>query len=188
MLIPAVVSSQKELEQIQELNHQNLKTNLSAEEQSQEGFVSWPYPLQLLEQMNRLAPSIIVKQGDEVVGYALVTLVEASAFHEDLKLMLANIRTVQYKAKPLAQCNFYLMGQVCVKKEFRGKGVFNLLYQEHKKTYSKDYELLVTEISAKNKRSLNAHEKLGFEIIHRYKIDDEEWVVVAWNWLSPNIN
>ena len=188
MLYPAVVTSQKELEQIQELNHRNLKQNLSVEEQMQEGFVSWPYSLELLEQMNGLAPSIIVKQEEEVVGYALVTLVEASAFHEDLELMLANVNAVQYKGKPLAQYDFYLMGQVCVKKGFRGKRVFNLLYQEHKKIYSKDYELLVTEISAKNKRSLKAHEKLGFEIIHKYKIDEEEWIVVAWNWLSPNIN
>lgn len=188
MIIPGVVTSQKELEQIQELNHQNLKTNLSAEEQMQEGFVSWTYPLKLLDEMNRLAPSIIVKQGDEVVGYALVTLVEASAFHEDLKLMLASISTVQYRGKPLAQYRFYLMGQICIKKGFRGKGVFHLLYQEHKKAYSKEYELLVTEISAKNIRSLKAHEKLGFETIHRYAIDEEVWIVVAWNWLSPHIN
>src|SRR5688572_20718101 len=103
MLYPAVVTSLKELKQIQELNHQNLKANLSAEEQFQEGFVSWPYSLKLLEQMNGLAPSIIVKQEEEVVGYALVTLIEASAFHEDLNLMLANIGTVQYQGKPLAQ-------------------------------------------------------------------------------------
>src|SRR5687768_10624109 len=167
MLYSAVVTSLNELEQIQELNHQNLKANLSAEEQLQEGFVSWPYSLELLEQMNGLAPSIIVKQGEDVVGYALVTLVEASAFHEDLKLMLANINAVQYKGRPLARYKFYLMGQVCIKKEFRGKGVFNLLYQEHKNVYSKDYDLLITEISAKNKRSLKAHEKLGFETIHK---------------------
>ena len=185
MLYPAVVTSLNELEQIQELNCQNLKANFSVEEQAQEGFVSWPYSLKLLEQMNGLAPSIIVKQEEDVVGYALVTLVEASAFHEDLKLMLANISTVQYKGRSLAHYNFYLMGQVCIKKEFRGKGVFSLLYQEHKKVYSKDYELLVTEISAKNKRSLKAHEKLGFETIHKYKIDEDEWIVVAWNWLSP---
>ena len=188
MLYPTVVTSPKELEQIQELNHQNLKANLSPNEQLEEGFVSWPYPLKLLEEMNRLAPSIIVKQEDEVVGYALVTLVEASAFHEDLKLMLANIKAVHYKGRPLAQYKFYLMGQVCIKKGFRGKGVFNLLYQEHKKVYGKDYELLVTEISAKNKRSLKAHEKMGFETIHKYKIDDDEWIVVAWNWLRPNIS
>jgi hypothetical protein len=54
MLHDTIVSTQTELEQIQKLNHQNLKPSLSPEELSKEGFVSWFYYLELLEKMHKL--------------------------------------------------------------------------------------------------------------------------------------
>ena len=45
MLFATIVSTKKELEQIQILNQQNLKQNLSEDEMLQEGFVSWNYSL-----------------------------------------------------------------------------------------------------------------------------------------------
>jgi hypothetical protein len=50
------------------LNQQNLKYHLSEAEKQEEGFVSWLYPLELLQQMHQLAPSIIVKDNGAVVG------------------------------------------------------------------------------------------------------------------------
>ena len=183
MLYATIVSTETELEQIQRLNQQNLKNNISREEQEWEGFVSWSYSLDLLKKMHQQAPSIIVKDGDEVIGYALVTLLEASDFHKDLQTMISNLRSVQYNGKSLMLYRFYLMGQVCIQKEYRGKGVFNLLYQQHKNVYGKEYELLVTEIVADNKRSLRAHKKIGFDIIHTYPDGNQEWNVVVWSWL-----
>ncbi len=40
--------------------------------------------------MHDLLPSIIVKDSEEVVGYALTTPKEAAAFHTDLKGMIEN--------------------------------------------------------------------------------------------------
>lgn len=188
MLYPTVVSTEKELQQIQRLNQQNLKTNISAEEQKLEGFVSWTYSLELLKKMHSQAPSIIVKDGNEVVAYALVTLIEACDFHQDLQAMILNLSSVHYMGKPLMQYRFYLMGQICIQKEYRGEGVFDLLYKQHKTVYSEKFELLVTEISAANKRSLRAHEKLGFENIHTYNDGNDEWIVVVWNWFKTFSN
>jgi hypothetical protein len=185
MLYATTVSTKKELEQIQILNQQNLKQNLSEDEMLQEGFVSWNYSLELLEKMHQLAPSAIVKDGDEVIGYALVTLKEARCFHVDFEKMITNLQPVIYESKPLMSFHFYLMGQVCIHKNYRGKGVFPLLFQQHKISYGNQYELLVTEISAKNHRSLKAHEKIGFKNIFAYSEGIDEWNVVAWNWLSP---
>ena len=182
MLYATTVNTERELEEIQRLNQQNLKKNLSEEELVREGFVSWFYSLELLKNMHQLAPSIIVKDGEDVIAYALVTLKEASAFHNDLRLMIENIQSVIYKDKPLLLYNFYLMGQVCVHRNYRSKGVFSLLYKEHKKVYSPEYDLLVTEISTNNKRSLRAHEKVGFKNIYTYKDKLDEWSVVVWDW------
>lgn len=74
------------------------------------------------------------------------------------------------------------MGQVCIDKDYRGKGLFSMLFQKHKELYSKKYELMVTEIATTNKRSQKAHEKVGFKTIHTHKDALEEWNVVAWDW------
>jgi hypothetical protein len=138
MLHVTIVSTTDELEQIRRLNQQNLRQSLSAEEMEKEGFVSWSYTLELLQNMHDLAPSIIAKHDDKVVGYALVMPKEASAFHKDLDTMIKNLQPVIYRDKPLLSYNFYLMGQVCIHKEYRGKGLFSSMYGEHKKRYGKE--------------------------------------------------
>ena len=182
MLEATIVTTEDELAQIHELNQLNLKQNLSEKEKKEEGFVSWLYSMKLLEQMHKLAPSIIVKDEDKVVGYALVTLKEAREFHPDLRTMITNLQPLHYNGKSLFTYSFYCMGQICIDKNYRGKGVFNNLYQHHKKIYQTKFDLLITEISTHNPRSQKAHEKVGFKTIHNYKDVMDEWNIVGWDW------
>ena len=156
--------------------------DISRKEQEKQGFVTWLYPIQLLQRIHELAPGIIVKDIDKVVGYALVTPVEAGSFHPDLQNMIDNLEPLNYDGKPLSYYNYYVMGQVCIDKEYRGKGIFNLLFQKHREMYSDKYELIVTEISTSNYRSQKAHEKIGFTTIYTYSDALDEWNVVVWDW------
>src|SRR5690349_20141605 len=142
MLTTTTVSNQNELEQIHQLNLKNLKANVSEEEQEQEGFVTWAYPLDLLEKVNNLAPSVIVKDGDAVVAYALTLLPEARGFHNELELFMKSLESLTYKGKPLLEHKFYFMGQICVDKNYRGKGLVNAMYQKHRELYSTQYDFL----------------------------------------------
>lgn len=182
MLEATLVSTKEELHQIHRLNQQNLKQNLSVTEQNEEGFVSWLYPLKLLEEMHELAPSIIVKDDKKIVGYALTTVKEASVFHPDLEVMFRHLEPVLYKGKPIFSYHFYCMGQICVAKNARGKGLVSMLYQKHKEIYSPQFEFILTEISTNNIRSQKAHEKIGFAAIYKYADAIDEWNVVVWNW------
>jgi ribosomal protein S18 acetylase RimI-like enzyme len=74
------------------------------------------------------------------------------------------------------------MGQICVDKAYRGKGLVNMLYQKHREIYSSRFDFILTEISTANIRSIKAHEKLGFQSIHTYTDAMDEWRVVIWNW------
>ena len=183
MLYATEITSENELLQIHELNRENLKGNVSQQEQEEQGFVTWLYPASLLQQIHKLAPSIIVKNNDKVVGYALVTPIEAGSFHPDLQTMIDNLETLEYEGKPLSSYSYYIMGQVCIDKEYRGKGIFKMLFQKHKQLYSSTYELIVTEISTTNYRSQKAHEKIGFTTIHTYSDPLDEWNVVVWDWM-----
>ena len=182
MLIATLVSNYNELEQIHELNKKNLKQNLSEQEQKEQGFVTWLYSLQLLQQLHRQAPAVIVKDGNKVVGYALCALKESRVFHPDLDSFFNHLDPFVYLEKPFAQHNFYCMGQICIDEQYRGKGVFQMLYQKHKEVYSSLFDFLLTEISTSNFRSLNAHKKIGFVRVFTYKDSADEWDVVVWQW------
>ncbi|HEV7620333.1 MAG TPA: GNAT family N-acetyltransferase [Flavisolibacter sp.] len=182
MLIVKTVTEKEELEQIHRLNQENLKQNLSIEELSGQGFVTWLYSMELLKKMNNLAPSVIVKDNDKVVGYALVTLQECASFHKDLYTMMDHIKKLAFRNAPITSFDFYCMGQICIDKDYRGKGLVKMLYQKHREIYSQRFQLLVTEISTSNKRSMNAHNKIGFVDIHTYRDILDEWNVVVWDW------
>jgi GNAT superfamily N-acetyltransferase len=177
-----IVTTEKELEQIVQLSHLNQKANITQAEKAAEGFVSWEYSLELLKQMDRLHPSVIVKDNDRLVAYALVALKEAKAFHKDLAALMENFETIIYENKPLADYNYYVMGQVCIDKAYRGKGVFDMLFQHHKEILRSSFDFVVTEISTNNQRSVRAHEKVGFKTIYTYKDTIDEWNVVLWDW------
>ena len=147
-----VVTTNEELQQIHDLNQQNLKQHLDSDEREKEGFVSWLYPVELLRQMQELAPTVIVKDENRVVGYALTTLKEASSFHPDLKIMFANLESLNYKDRPLFSYHFYCMGQICIARDYRGKGIVQMLYHKHKQTYGEEYDFILTEISTRNPR------------------------------------
>lgn len=57
------------------------------------------------------------------------------------------------------------MAQICVDRNYSGKGLVNMLYQKHKEVYSFHYDFILTEISTSNYRSIKAHEKIGFQSI-----------------------
>lgn len=182
MLQATTVTTEDELIQIHHLNQQNLKQNLSNDERQKEGFVTWLYSMELLKQMHALAPSVIVKDADKVVGYALVTPIESAVFHTDLQMMIDNLQSLVFNNKPMYSYTYYCMGQICINKAYRGQGIFYRLYNKHKEVYSSKFDLLVTEISTSNLRSLKAHENVGFVTINTYRDKTDEWNVVIWDW------
>jgi hypothetical protein len=182
MFEASLVSTEEELLQIHHLSQINLKQNLSTETMQAEGFVTWLYSVDLLKKMHHLAPSVVVKDGERVVAYALTTLKESTAFHPDLEVMFQTLASVRYLGKPLSYYRFYCMGQICVALSHRGKGLVPILYDKHKQTYSSAYDFILTEISTSNHRSMKTHLNIGFQTIFTYSDAMDEWNVVIWDW------
>lgn len=184
MLHATTVTTQDELQQILGLQHKNLPQHINEAEMQSQGFVTFQHSLDVLQQFHELEPSVIVKDDDKVIAYALTVVNAARHIFPPMESMFALLDTLQWKDKPLHNYRYYEMGQVCVTKEYRGKGVFEMLYQHHKKVYSLQYDLLVTKISTKNSRSLKAHKRIGFQTITTQKDELGEWEVVIWDWHS----
>jgi GNAT superfamily N-acetyltransferase len=175
------LSDSADLQRILELQSANLATSIDAEELRSQGFVTAVHSLESLQQMHALGPSIIAKAGDQLAGYALTMLVEARRAVPILEPMFQLFEQLQWHGRPLLELRHYVMGQVCISKPFRGQGLFDALYQGHQAAYRERFELLVTQVSARNPRSLRAHERVGFEPIHRFRDRVDEWVVLGWD-------
>ena len=84
-----------------------------------------------------------------------------------------------FKGRPLDSYRYVVMGQVCVEKDYRGRGVFRQLYEAMCRHMRPHFDVIATEIDVRNVRSINAHKYVGFEVIRRYTSHDKSWVVVA---------
>ena len=182
MLHPSLTKTKEDLQQILRLQKENLKQSIDEAEMRSQGFVTIHHDPDTISQMHKLAPSVVIKDNNEVVAYALTMLRECRQLIPDLETMFALFDKLNWRGKPLNDYSFYVMGQVCIHKDYRGKGLFEQLYFHHKKIYSSKFELFLTEIATRNHRSLKAHKKVGFKTIHIHQDNLDEWAVVGWDW------
>jgi ribosomal protein S18 acetylase RimI-like enzyme len=182
MFFARQTETKEDLFQILQLQQQYLAGRNSNSEEKEQGFVTVHHTLEKLEFLHALAPSVIVQDAERVIAYALVMLTKAGSLIPELKSMFQMLETLSWKGKPLQQYRYYVMGQVCVDKPYRGQGVFKMLYDKHRELMQPHYDFVITEIATRNTRSINAHTKVGFELLHRFKDEKEEWDMVLWDW------
>jgi len=182
MLQARKVNTQTELQQILHLQQQNLRGSNDESVEKEQGFVTVIHNLPVLQQMHSFAPSIIVEDNGVLAGYALTMTKECSTLVPELFSLFSGLENLLYKEKPLTQYHFYVMGQVCVAANYRGKGVFDMLYQKHKEIFGNKYDFVITDIATRNTRSMRAHERVGFKKIKTYRDELDEWAVVIWDW------
>jgi GNAT superfamily N-acetyltransferase len=175
-------TSDDDLQQILDVQERNQPHNITPEQLAKEGFVTVRHNLDLLRSMNESAPQVIAKDGGKVVGYALVMLQSFQDLIPVLKPMFVTLESLSYRNRPMQSYNYYVIGQVCVAEGYRGKGVFDGMYQQHKALYANQFDMCITEIASRNPRSLRAHQRVGFQTIHTFTDATDTWDIVAWDW------
>jgi GNAT superfamily N-acetyltransferase len=177
MIEARAVENDRQLEQILDLQRANLARNLSEEEVKAQGFVTVEHTLDVLKRMHAIAPSFIALDGDRLAGYALVMPLQCRSFLPILEPMFARLNSLGMPRR-----RFYVMGQICVGKPWRGQGVFDLLYRAHRRDLRAIYDFSVTEVATRNTRSMRAHQRVGFTVIDRYCDATDEWALLRWDW------
>ena len=173
----------KDLTGIIALQKANLAQHLTLEEIKTQGFVTVHHSFEQLKRLNDHEKHIIAKDNENVVGYVLA-MTKKSKF--DLPVLIPLFDTFEiilYKNKIMADYNYMVAGQVCIHKEYRGRGIVDNCYTAYKKKYEDKYDFVITEIAATNLRSLHAHKRIGFTEIHTYTApDNQDWIIVLWDW------
>lgn len=176
------VSNADEVRQIHELQAVNLPSVLAPDTMASQGFVTVRHDPEVLRRMNEAAPAIIAKDGDRVVAYALVMPREFASDVPILGPLFEMLDALSWRDALLReQTRWFVMGQVCVAEGYRGLGVFDGLYRAMAAEYRDRYDFTVTEVAARNTRSLRAHARAGFRTLRVYPdaTTGEDWHVIV---------
>ena len=176
------VSNDAELEGIRLLQKENLRKLIGETEAGKEGFLTAEYSIETLQQMHLYQPSIIAKDGDKIAGYVIVTTKDSYGQHPLLDSLFDSIDALNYNGDSLKNINYILVGQLCVGKAYRGIGLVQKMYTYYQQSLSKEYQYLITDVAQENPRSIKAHLKTGFNIIHTIEYGGIGWDIVLWDW------
>ena len=160
--------------QILELQKANLPTAVSEQESETEGFVTVEHSLELLSRMNDRCAHVLAKSGDQVVGYALCMHPDFSKEIDILKPMFREIQQVLTSEE-----SYLIMGQVCIAKAYRKRGIFRGLYNKMLGHYRSEFAQIITEVDERNQRSLLAHYAIGFKDLSRYQSNGRNWYLIV---------
>jgi ribosomal protein S18 acetylase RimI-like enzyme len=175
-----------EIEALLALQAENAVENIDAQTKAEQGFISFRYTPEIMRLKMSQAPQIIARDGDLIVGYALVTTLDVARQIPDFLPFLEKVRLLSDPSGPLEARKPYCIGQICVKSGYRGLGIVGALYQAHQTKLHPPFDCAITEIASDNTRSLAAHAKVGFDVIHTYYDDysQKEWQVVMLDFLK----
>ena len=181
-IVFTTVSTTDEVSEILELQARNHPAVLTSETMAREGFVTVRHDPSVLRQMNVVTPAVIAKAGSRVVGYALVMPREFAADVPILRPFFNLLGTLSWNGVALGgNPRWFVMGQICIADGYRGIGIFDGLYRTMAETYGDRFDFTVTEVAARNRRSLRAHARVGFRPLHVYSdaTTGEEWHLIA---------
>ncbi len=173
-----LVNTEIEIFQIKAIQEKNLRQHLTDEEAANQGFLTASYTIDYLKEMNAAFPTVVAKDKDAVVGYAMITTKEVREGHDLLKDLFDNIDRCQYEGKLLKDTNYVVVGQLCVAKAYRGMNLVKKMYDHFAEVVKEKYAYMVTDVDCDNHRSLKAHAKAGFEVIDSLIYGGKKWDIV----------
>ncbi|MBT8309787.1 MAG: GNAT family N-acetyltransferase [Flavobacteriaceae bacterium] len=167
----------KELQEILKLQSRNLKETLTDKEMEKEGFVTLKHDLEILKKMNVRCAHCIAKHKDKIVGYALSMHPD---FKSDIPLLSSMFIEVEKTLKEKGLSVKYIaMGQICIDKDHRGKGIFRGLYQFMAQELNPEFDAIITEVDITNVRSSVAHQAVGFKVLKTHTAYGQNWEIIS---------
>jgi hypothetical protein len=163
---------------IMTLQKLNLIGNLSAQE-AEDGFLSIEMEGWQFDEINRDIGISVAVSGNEIVGYLCGTSYSYSLQFPVLRTMLGKLHELAIDKKPLTAGNTFVYGPVCIERSARGSGILSGLYQELKRMAAPRYAFCVLFISDRNKRSFNAHLRLGMKPLGMFEFNKGQFYILG---------
>ncbi len=174
------VATGEDLAQVLKLQQDNLGRNLPEVERQDQGYVSVETPPDMLEEINESDGVTVAKDGDRVVGYAMPLPVDQGRKIPLLDPFIERFSKLSFEGTPITETPHIIIGQVCVDKDYRGRGIIEQLYADFSRRMAEKYDVGITEVGATNPRSYHVHvEKMGMKVLEQYEADGKAWYILA---------
>ncbi len=157
----SIVQTEAELKGILTLLESNLAINVPDEVEDKEGFLTVAYSREDLKRMHDTEPGIIAKDKDQVIAYVLALNPVIKKDFPILTPLLDLFEKIIYEGRPVSTYNYLIIGQACIEKNYRGKGIFKKIYAAYNARFRDKYDFAISEIATRNQRSMNAHSESG---------------------------
>jgi hypothetical protein len=170
----------EDLRAILRLQRENLAVALSADDLASQGFVTIEHTLEVLRGMHEAAPSVIVRDGAALPGYALTMTLACRPSARAGADARSRREPGAPGAAPAGPADLPdgpdLRGPIPP-----GPGGLDALYAGHASFHGPRHDIVVTEIAGRNGRSLRAHQRVGFFEMSRHRDALNDWVIVGWD-------
>ena len=172
-------ASEKDLTQIRQLQESTHYNNVSESDKEKEGFVSVESDIPLLRVINKDIGILVAEANGKVVGYEMPLGLEHTAQIPLLDPFVKRFIKLNYDGQKIGEYKWVIEGQINVNMAYKGEGIAEALHKNFIDMLRGKYEIVVTEISDKNPRSLNVHtKKLGMSVIDTYQAKGRKWYVL----------
>lgn len=164
------------------LQEKYLYANLT-EEARKEGFVTTPFTVAQIETIiDQYGMFIAKNEIDVIIAYVFAGSWKYFEQWEIFNYMVSRFPKLSFNGKEITTINSFQYGPVCIEKEYRGKGVLNLIFEEMRLAMLKKYPIAITFINKINVISEKAHtQKLGWQIIDEFKFNNNTYIGLAFN-------
>lgn len=174
-------AKEKDLIEIRKLQEKHHYKNVSEKEKLKEGFVSVKTSISLLKEINKEG-IFVAEKDNKLLGYVFPLTLKHTKKISLLGPFIKRFSKIKYKNKKLSDYKWIIAGQILVDKEYKGKGIVEELWKSFIKLMRKKYELIISEVSSQNPRSLHVSTtKLNLEILKKYYAEGRNWYIVVYD-------
>lgn len=171
-----------DIDEILILQSENLYRNLS-EKERENGFVTTPFTVSQLEEIIKLNGLFVgVNDEGKIIAYAFAGSWKYFEQWEIFNVMVARFPKLLFNGTKITTENSFQYGPVCIHKNYRGKGILNLVFEEMRLEFVKKYPISITFINKVNVISEKAHtRKLGWVIIDEFTFNGNNYLGLAFD-------
>src|SRR5690554_1246355 len=176
------IGNKADIEGVLALQSRYLYSNLSNEERKK-GFVTTPFTISQLEEILLEKGLFIAETEDgKIVSYVFAGSWKYFEQWEIFNFMVSRFPQLFFQGKEITIANSFQYGPVSIEKEYRGKGVLNLIFEEMRLEFKKKYPISITFINKVNVISKIAHtRKLGWKIIDEFEYNNNTYIGLAFD-------
>lgn len=173
-------ATSSDIDGIVKLQKLNLFAELT-EEERKDGFVTTPFTTQQIETCIDNSGLFVTEDQDKIIAYLFTG---TWVFFEQWPIfpyMTSRFSDLKFQDFEISTQATFQYGPVCVDKNYRGRNVFNLVFEAMRLAWIKKFPLSITFINAVNEVSVKAHAKLGWEVIDHFEFNNNQYLGLAFD-------